>query len=137
MDIDGTGLILGRLASVAAKKALEGENVNIYNCKDVIISGDKKRILAQFRRKREMGTPAKGPVIHRAPSRIVKRAIRGMLPYKRTKGAEAFKRVLCYTYPPKEEKKLETIEKASFSKLPNLKYIKVGRISKELGAKVE
>ncbi len=42
--IDGKDAVLGRLASYAAKEALKGEEVIIVNCKEVIITGNKKDI---------------------------------------------------------------------------------------------
>ncbi len=136
MDIDGKGLIMGRLATVAAKAALNGETVNVYNCGDMVITGEKRRVLNDFKRKRQMGIPSKGPFIQRAPSQIVKRAIRGMIPYKKSHGSEAFKRIKCYNNSPNVEVKMITIEKAHYSKIPRLKFITIREISKELGAKI-
>ena len=45
MIIDGTNLILGRLASVAAKKALLGDDIIIVNCDKVLVTGTKKNIV--------------------------------------------------------------------------------------------
>ena len=46
--IDGTGAIMGRLASYVAKEALKGEEVVILNCNDVIITGNRKNIKKNF-----------------------------------------------------------------------------------------
>jgi len=135
MNIDATNLIMGRIATVAAKKALLGETVNIVNCDKAVITGNKKTTLAEFKRKREMGIPAKGPFIHRSSDKIMKRAIRGMIPYKQEKGVKAFKRVRCYVGVPEEIKNLETIKEADVSKVPNLKYLSLGKISKFMGSK--
>jgi large subunit ribosomal protein L13 len=135
MNIDATNLILGRMASFAAKKALLGETVNIVNCEKAIVTGNKKTLLLQFKRKRDMGIPSKGPFFPRSPERIVKRTIRGMLPYKQEKGMKAFKRIKCYTGVPENIKNAETIKEADISKVPNLKYLKLEQISKYLGGK--
>ncbi len=135
MNIDATNLIVGRMATVAAKKALLGETVNIINCEKAIMTGNKKTILAGFKRKRDMGIPAKGPFIHRSSDKIVKRTIRGMLPYKQDKGMTALKKIKCYIGNPEDIKNTETIKEADASKVPNLKYITIGEISKFLGAK--
>ena len=37
--INGDGLLLGRLASITAKRALAGEQIAIVNVENVIISG--------------------------------------------------------------------------------------------------
>lgn len=47
----------------------------------------------RFLRKRCNVNPARGPFHHRAPHKIFKRAVRGMLPYKTWRGREALKRV--------------------------------------------
>ena len=135
MNIDATNLIMGRIATVAAKKALLGEDINVVNCDKAVITGNKKTTLAEFKRKREMGIPAKGPFIHRSSDKIMKRAIRGMIPYKQEKGVKAFKRIRCYVGVPEEIKNLETIKEADVSKVPNLKYLSLGKISKFMGSK--
>ena len=42
--IDGTDATLGRLASYAAKQALQGEEIVVLNCEKVIITGKRKSI---------------------------------------------------------------------------------------------
>ena len=138
MIIDITNSVLGRVATVVAKKALLGETVHIVNCENAIITGSKARLMADFKQKRERGIPLKGPYYPKQSDRIVKRAIRGMLPYKKTKGREAFERVKCYTGVPEkfENQKLEKIEGTDRSKLPNLKYMYIKDIAKQLGGKI-
>lgn len=137
--IDATNLILGRLASYAAKQALLGEQVSVINCESAVMTGDKKKILARFIRFRQMGWPTSGPFIHRYPDRIVKRTIRGMLPYKMGRGRDAFKRVRCYLGVPEKLQKESsvTVDTANISKIPNLKYVDLKTISQRLGAKFE
>ena len=89
MIINAIDLILGRVATVAAKKALMGENVEIVNCEKAIMTGNKKDILERYKTKRAMGQVYHGPYILRRPDMFVKRAIRGMLPYKQDKGKKA------------------------------------------------
>jgi len=138
MIIDATNLILGRLASFAAKKALLGENIHIINCENAVISGSEENILERYKRKRQRGIPAKGPFIPRKPDMFVRRVIRGMLPYKKEKGRKAFERIKCYIGIPEnfKDKKSETIAEADVSKLPNLMYVKVKNICELLGAKL-
>ncbi|MBW3022862.1 50S ribosomal protein L13 [Candidatus Woesearchaeota archaeon] len=137
MIIDATDLVLGRMSAYVAKQALQGEKVDIINCEKAVITGNKKQILARYHQKRELGrNPYKGPFYPRASDRIVKRTIRGMLPYKQEKGKKAFKSVMCYVGVPSKlkDQKPETLPKANVSKLKNYKYITVGEISKLLGA---
>ncbi|MBD3203218.1 50S ribosomal protein L13 [Candidatus Woesearchaeota archaeon] len=137
--IDGTNLLLGRIASFAAKKALLGKTIRVINSEKIYISGKKENILEQYKIKRERGTHTTGPFFPRYPDQIVKRTIRGMLPYKKGRGKAAFKRVRCYIGVPKEFEKHKkiTIKDANISKLPNLQYLDLKTLSKNLGAKIE
>lgn len=137
MIIDAKDLILGRVATVAAKKALLGETVDIVNCEHAVVSGDKQEVLRLYKRKKERGT-FKGPIFFRSPDRFVRRTVRGMLPYKQPKGRAAFERIMCYVGVPPEfaGKKLETIAEANVAKLPSNKYVRVREICRSLGGKV-
>jgi len=138
--IDADKMIVGRLGTRVAKLALNGENVDIINSEKAVVSGKKKYIYNEFNRKRNMGIPSKGPFIHRMPDRILRRMIRGMLPHKTARGREAFKRIMCHVGVPeklKNEEKIETYNDASVTKIPNLNYLTLGEISKNLGAKTE
>ena len=53
--INGDGLLLGRLASITAQRALAGEEIAIVNAEKVIISGSRARVLANYKHKRERG----------------------------------------------------------------------------------
>jgi len=135
--IDAENMIIGRIATVIAKKALLGEEVNVVNCEKAVMSGNKDFILNKVKAKRERGRSTKGPFIHRRPDMFVRRAIRGMLPYKQSKGKVAFERVMCYLGVPDEfkDQKITKIEKADVTKLPTTKYVTVERICKFMGAK--
>ncbi len=137
MIIDATDLILGRMASFVAKKALLGEKIDIINCENAVITGNKDFILAKYRQRRQRGIPLKGPFYPRMPDRLVRRAIRGMLNYKKPRGREAFERIMCYINIPEQfkDKKTQTIEKANIAKVPSLQYLEVGKLCKLLGAK--
>ena len=136
--IDASNLVLGRLASFAAKKTLLGENIKIVNCEKAVITGSKATVIAHYKRKRARGTWSGGPHFPKSPEMVVKRTIRGMLPYKRERGREAFGRVRCYAGIPEElaGKKLKTIKEADISKVPNIKYVALSEICRQLGAKI-
>lgn len=127
--IDGKNAILGRLASYAAKQALKGEGVVILNCEQVIITGNKKRIQKDFKEKRgRVGSSQKGPKISRPSEKIVKRAIRGMLPdHRKGRGRIAYKKIKCYTGIPKE---FQDSKKIIGGKEKRNKFIQVKEISK-------
>ncbi|MBI4448054.1 50S ribosomal protein L13 [Candidatus Woesearchaeota archaeon] len=139
MIIDATNLILGRLSSFAAKKALQGENVDIINAEKSVISGNKVDIFENYKRFREMGGPFHGPFSPRKADVIVRRTIRGMLPHKQPRGKEAFKRIRCFIGVPKdfEGKKFETIKEANRTNLTKTtSYLTIQQVSRKLGAKI-
>ncbi len=134
---NGEGIVLGRLATQAAKDALLGEEVRVVNCEKIIISGVKTTTFAHEKQRYERkGYPLKSAKFSRIPDRYVRRSIRGMLPWKTTRGKEAFKRVMCYRGLPEEFKgELIVLANASMKKLPILKYTTVGEVCKHLGGK--
>ncbi|MBI2523300.1 50S ribosomal protein L13 [Candidatus Woesearchaeota archaeon] len=138
MIIDANNLILGRLGTFVAKKALLGEKVDIVNCENAVVTGDKYDIFERYDEFLHRGTPAKGPFARKMPDRFVKRAIRGMLPYKKGRGREAFKNIKCYIGIPDSLKgqKKDTIKDANVEKLPNFKYVTVKEVCIHIGAKV-
>lgn len=93
MNIDGEGAVLGRLATHVAKQLLSGESVTIVNAGKIIITGNPTTTKEKYAGRREIGSPHHGPFFPKTPEGIVKRAIRGMLPYKTPKGRQAFKRL--------------------------------------------
>jgi len=121
--IDGKNAILGRLAVYVAKKLLKGEKVVVLNCGEVIITGNKKTIKNEFEEKRKkVGSGQKGPKYSRLDYKIVKRAIRGMLPnHRKGRGKIAYGLVRCYNNIPKE---FEKMEKIKFENKRN-KFIKI------------
>jgi len=135
--IDATNLILGRLATFAAKQALLGEEVVVVNYEKAIVSGDRKMVIDAYLRKIHRGIPLGGPYYPKQPDRIVRRTIRGMLPRKKAPGEEAFKRVMCYIGVPEKHAGAATvtIDGAHVSKLPNLKYVQLDDIAKNMGAR--
>ena len=134
---NGEGIVLGRLAVQVAKDALLGEEVRVVNCEKIIISGVKTTTFAHEKQRYERkGYPLKNAKFSRIPDRYVRRSIRGMLPWKTTRGREAFKRIMCYRGLPEEFKgELIVITNASIKKLPILKYTTVGEVCKHLGGK--
>lgn len=132
--IDASNLILGRMATFVAKQALLGQEVRVINVEKAVISGKKKVVINDVKKDMDRGTPSKGPFIPHMADRYVRRVIRGMLPYKQAKGAEAYKRILCYTGIPEElkDKETTTIEGASVEKLPNLKYVAIGEMLRNI-----
>ncbi|MFQ5887999.1 MAG: 50S ribosomal protein L13 [Candidatus Hydrothermarchaeales archaeon] len=138
--INADNLVMGRLASVVAKDLLKGEEVVIVNAEKSIISGSRKSILEKYahrmKRKSIINPQRFGPKFPRRPDGILRRAVRGMLPYKTSRGREAYKRLkVCVGMPEEYEGKATTIKGANVSKLTVSKYIKLAEISEFLGSK--
>lgn len=128
--IDAKGLVLGRMASVVAKRLLNGEKIVIVNAGEAVISGDRLSIIRRAHEYLQIGHPGKGPLHPRRPDKIVKRAIRGMLPHKRPRGREALRRLRVYVGVPEEfrGRSMETIPEADAGKLGG-RYITVSELS--------
>jgi ribosomal protein uL13 len=129
--IDGNGAVFGRICSFAAKKALEGNEIIIVNSEKTILTGNKKDTIAKYADIRKKGGHSqKGPQMPNTPFRILKRAVRGMLPdHRKGQGKEAFGRVKCYDGIP-EELKNEKMMKVNAPK--KLKFMEL----KELASKI-
>jgi len=138
MIIDATNLLVGRLATVVAKKALLGGKIDIVNAEKAIISGPKRLVINKYKQKRDRVTVSHGPYIPRSPDRFLRRIIRGMLPYKQEKGDKAFKRIMCHIGIPKEfeGQDIETVDDANGIKRNITKSITIFELCKELGAKI-
>jgi len=132
--IDATDLILGRLASVTAKRLLQGERINIINAEKAVISGRRRNIVMGAKKFLTIGHPGQGPYHSREPERMIKRTVRGMLPRGKSKGREALKNLRVYSDLPellKDAEKLTLLEaRADKLKCP---YITLGELSKEIG----
>ena len=137
--INADGLILGRMASILATRLLAGEEIAVVNAEKAIISGTKARVFSQYRRKRERGSREGGPFFPRRPDHIVKRTVRGMVPYKRERGDDALKRLRVHVGVPKEfaGKEMETLEAASFTRLSAPRFVTLGAVSSFLGSSFE
>ena len=105
MVIDGSDLILGRLASVVAKRLLEGEGITVVNAEKIVISKSKKAAVKEFKAAlsvRTLGSQLKAPKRPRTPENVVRRTVRGMLPWKKPKGKLAYKRLRVHRGIPDE-----------------------------------
>ena len=92
---DATDRILGRLASLVAKqlisarKAGREQRVIIYNAEHAVVSGPRTRVLANYDGKYKLNHARKGPFYPRMPDQILKRTVRGMLPYQKNSSGRA------------------------------------------------
>lgn len=136
--VNADGLILGRMASVVAKKLLNGEKVVIVNAEKAVISGKKKSKVAEAKEFLEVGAPMQGPFHYRRPDRILRKTVRGMLPFKQPKGKTALKKLKIFISVPEDlkDQPLVSIEEAQAAKLKG-PYLTLADLAKEIGWKSE
>jgi large subunit ribosomal protein L13 len=132
--VNGEGLILGRMCSKIAKRLLNGEQIIIVNAEKVIISGKRKSKVAEAHKFLEVGAPDRGPFHSRRPDRIVRKTVRGMVPWAQPKGKLAYKRLKVYLGIPLElkDRPLETIDQANAAKLTG-PHFTLGELAVEIG----
>ncbi len=134
--IDGEGHILGRLASEVAKRLLQDENkrIVIVNAERVVVSGSKENLIEEYRRRKVRGSREKGPYFPKMPDRVLRRTIRGMLPYKRPRGRDALSRLKVYIGIPEDYKGNKILlENAKAERLSMAKYLTLGEVCENLG----
>jgi len=137
--IDASNLILGRMASVIAKRLLKGETIIVINAEKTLVSGSRRSKVEEakkYLRIASIGSPKYGPFHKRRPDLILRRAVRGMLPSNRPRGKEAYKRLKVYIGVPSEyaNKPAETLIEASSTKL-RAPFITLGELAREIGWK--
>ncbi len=135
--VEARDCILGRVASEVAQRALAGERIAIVNAEDAIITGDREDIFDTYRTRLHIGSD-RGPYYPKRPDGIFKRAVRGMLPYKKERGREALSNVRVYVGNPYEDDGEEPVvlEGTSLDRLSNIRFVALHEISEQLGANV-
>jgi large subunit ribosomal protein L13 len=132
--INADGLIVGRMASKVAKKLLNGEKVIIVNAEKAVISGRKKSKVAEAKEFLEVGAPRQGPFHYRRPDKILRKTVRGMLPFKKPKGKTAFKKLKVFMSVPEDlkDQPTVTVKEAQAAKLKG-PYFTLAELAKEIG----
>jgi large subunit ribosomal protein L13 len=132
--INADGLILGRMCSKIAKRLLNGEEIIVVNAEKAILSGRRTSKVKEAHVFLEVGKPVTGPFHYRRPDRILRRTVRGMLPFKKPKGKQAYKRLKVFIGTPDElkDQKAETLEETQAKKL-TCSYFTLGEFAKEIG----
>jgi large subunit ribosomal protein L13 len=138
--VDASGQILGRLASIVAKKLLEGYNVYVFNVEKAVLSGERLRVIEGYKLLLKVKThlnPEKSGIRRpRSPVNIFKRAVRGMLPMDKPRGRMAYKRLRVFVGVPPEFAGVQLLQfpEAAVTRLKG-KYITVAEVAKALGWK--
>ncbi|WP_254768739.1 50S ribosomal protein L13 [Salinilacihabitans rarus] len=135
--VDARDCIMGRVASEVAQRVLDGERVAVVNAEDAVITGDRNDVFGTYRKRAQLGSD-QGPAYPKRPDTIFKRAVRGMLPYKKARGREAFSNVRVYVGNPYEDDDHEAavLEDTSLDRLSNIRFVHLHEVSEQLGANV-
>ncbi|WP_136687737.1 50S ribosomal protein L13 [Halorhabdus amylolytica] len=135
--VDARDCIMGRVASKVAERALEGETVAVVNAEQAVITGDEEDVFETYKKRTDVGSD-RGPAYPQRPDGIFKRAIRGMVPYKKSRGREAFENVRVYVGNPYEADDVEAtvLADTSLDRLSNIRFVQLGDLSARLGANV-
>ncbi|XP_073135724.1 large ribosomal subunit protein uL13w-like [Henckelia pumila] len=138
--VDARHHMLGRMASILSKELLNGQKVVVVRCEEICLSGGlvrQKMKYLRFLRKRMNTKPSHGPIHFRAPSKILWRTIRGMIPHKTKRGAAALARLKVYEGVPPPYDKIKRMVIPDALKVLRLqaghKYCLLGRLSAEVG----
>jgi large subunit ribosomal protein L13 len=135
--VDASDLILGRAASLIAKRLLKGEEIVVVNAEKSVVTGHRAMVLDFYIANRARGSKRTGPHYPRYPDRIFRRTVRGMLPHLKSRGKVAFDRLEVHIgVPPQYTGAVrQTLELAKAR--PALRPpTTLGEISKLLGARL-
>lgn len=127
MIIDADGTVLGRMASTAAAALKDGEEVHIVNAEKAVVTGRPEDTYERYRGKRERGNRDHGPHYPKAPDRIVKRTIKGMLP-KSNDGRDMGKRLRTYRGNP-DDLDADDVDVKTVDDLAGSRYVTIEEIS--------
>ncbi|MAH42926.1 50S ribosomal protein L13 [archaeon] len=132
--IDGTDAVLGRLCvavSKEAKKLKDDETIDVINVEKVIITGNPKKIEAFYKQRIDKGERYHGPFFPRRPDGIFRRALRGMIAYKRKSGRDMFSKIKIHNGVPKGVK-TDDVKKMGVKEV-RCKYITLEKLSQKVG----
>ena len=140
--IDARGHLVGRLASVIAKELLSGQKIVVVRAEELNISGSFARNRERYQRflhKMTRTNPKWGPYHERAPAKMFHRAVRGMIPHKTKRGAEAMARLRVFEGVPvpfDTTKRTVVPEALRYMRLrPKRKYTVLGELASSVGWK--
>ncbi len=132
--INAENKILGRLASHVASEVRNGEEVRVVNSEEAVISGDEKKVFADYKQKYDRGRRDTGPYFPKRSDKILKRTVRGMLPKEKKSGREQHSRVKTYLGVPEEfEGDVEEVDVREGNDLKNRNYVKLGDVAQFIG----
>jgi large subunit ribosomal protein L13 len=134
--IDAKGHVLGRLSSVVAQRIMDGEEVVIINAEMALVTGRRDTTLSDYKQKKDRGQIRKGPYYPRRADLIFKRTVRGMIPWTKSSGRDAYRRLRVYVGVPDQYEGSDTERIEQAMRLNTGKYITLGDVAEFLGSKV-
>lgn len=134
--INAEGHVLGRLSTNVAKRLLNGEQVIVVNAEKAVITGNRAMIFDNYRAKYKRGKQINGPFFPKRADLILKRTVRGMIPFKTSRGREVYRNLKVFVGVPKDmaSAKMEKVEAAT--NLFSDKYVTLGEVSEHLGSRL-
>ncbi|MCX8194650.1 MAG: 50S ribosomal protein L13 [Candidatus Micrarchaeota archaeon] len=117
--IDANGAVVGRLGARVAKLLLSGQEVQIINADKAIMVGSLSAARDKYfsrRQQKNKRQPENSPRWPRVPHLLLRRIIRGMLPWKSQRGREAYRRLKVFSGEAGEGKKLSIPEASGSGK---------------------
>jgi large subunit ribosomal protein L13 len=128
--------ILGRLSTNVAKRLLNGEEVIVVNAEKAIITGNRDDVFENYTAKYKRGKQINGPFFPKRADLILKRTVRGMIPFKSSRGREVYRNLKVFVGVPKDmtSAKMEKVEHAT--NLWTDKYVTLGEVAEHLGSRL-
>jgi len=125
---------------LSARKAGSPLRVIVVNAEHAIVSGPKSTVFADYDFKYKLNHPRKGPFFPRMPDQIMKRTVRGMLPYqKNSSGRNAVRDLRVLIGQPANLSGEELPDGHAWGDTTHLnrplplKFVRLGEISSSLG----
>lgn len=131
--INAEKCVAGRLASSVAKRLLNGEEIVIVNAEKAIVTGNPEAIETFFEEKIKRGDPYHGPFYPKQPERILRRIIRGMLPFHKPRGRAAYRNLKVFKSVPSEFKNEQAEVIGEAKRKVKCKSVRVEDISRKFG----
>lgn len=137
--VDGKGQVLGRLASLVAKKLLEGRRVVVVNAEKIVLKGSWSAIEKEWQERFEIKSVINpfrhSPKRYVRPDMYFRRVVRGMLPWRKAKGREALRRLRVYIGVPRELENVKFVQFEEAQSGSDKQYVTLSRIAMRFGWK--
>ncbi|MEM3399696.1 MAG: 50S ribosomal protein L13 [Candidatus Micrarchaeia archaeon] len=130
--IDCSDCVVGRIGAHVAKKLLLGYKVALLNAERALFSGSLRNLKEKYQTRRSLknkANPEFSPKWPRRPDLLVKRIIRGMLPWGSARGRDAYHNLRVYIGNPKNMKPNKEFGKVG----DKTKYVSVEKLCLQLG----